>query len=234
MVYKKVALGGLLVLLLVVLATPFLLPQSLSQKATDLDSTLKRFSEIDQKYNTNWKQESIGGMLIGYTFIDDALTDLDKLDGELKSQTGQLQEKTELSTWEEVLSKLTEARKKMLLAQKEYHKYKALGPKGELEFEYVLGSPVVKEKLECNDMEALDKGQRFLQTTLDISHEFKNLMDFVLQNAPEARKAELIGVNDDKPAFYLSELGRISTQIKINKWAVDTCKRKVYKLNVNP
>ncbi|MBI4919584.1 hypothetical protein HY837_06640 [archaeon] len=229
MTYKKVAFGGLLVLLLVVLATPFLLPQ----KAHDLDSTLKKLGEIDQKYNTNWKQESIGGMLIGYSFIDDALGDIDNLEGELKSQSEQLQGKTELSTWEEVLSKLTDARKKMLLAEKEYQKYEALGPAGELEFEYILGSPVVTEKLDCKDMEALDKGQRFLQTVLDLSQEFQNSMDFVLQNAPEARKAELIGTDASKPAFYLSQLGKVSTQVKINKWAVDTCKRKVYKLNVN-
>lgn len=226
---KTIALSILLALLVVVLVTPFLLPE----KTPTLYSVLKDFKEMDSKYNTNWKQEELGKMLIGYSFIDDALEDLDKLQKEIKENSEKLQEKTELSTWEEVLTKLTEARKKMLESQREYHKYKALGPAGELEFEYVLGSPVVTEKLNCKDMEALDKGQKFLTKALKLGQEFINLMDFVLQNAPEARKEELIGVNDKKPAFYSRELGRISTQIKINKWGVDTCKRKLYKLKAN-
>lgn len=228
---NKLAISVLLVLVLVVLSTPFLLPE----KDLNLESTLEKIREIDAKYNTNWKQETVGfgANLIGYTFIDDALKDVDALREEIKKNSDKLQEKTELSTWEEVLTRLADARERMLLAQKEYHKYEALGSAGELEFEYVLGSPVVKEKVNCNEMEQLDQGANYLQKTLDISHEFENDLDFVLQNAPESRRAELIGINDDKPAFYKSKLGRISTQIKLNKWAVDTCKRKVYKLGVN-
>ncbi|MBI5065744.1 hypothetical protein HZA97_05905 [Candidatus Woesearchaeota archaeon] len=228
---NKLALGVVLILVLAVLSTPFLL----KEKDLNLENTLEKIREIDTKYNTNWKQEGVGvgASLIGFTFIDDALKDVDALREEIKKNSDKLQEKTELSTWEEVLTKLTNAREKMLLAQKEYLKYEALGPAGELEFEYILGSPVVKEKVNCDEMEQLDQGANFLQKTLDISHEFESELDFVLQNAPESRRAELIGVNDDKPAFYKSKLGRISTQIKLNKWAVDTCKRKVYKLSVN-
>ncbi len=228
---NKLALGFIFVLVLAVLSTPFLLPE----KDLDLENTLEKIREIDAKYNTNWKQEGVGvgAKLIGYTFIDDALQDVDALREEIKKNSDKLQEKTELSTWEEVLTTLANAREKMLLAQKEYHKHEALGPAGELEFEYILGSPVVKEKVNCDEMEDLDKGASYLQKTLDISHEFENDMDFVLQNAPESRKAELVGINENKPSFYNSKLGRISTQIKLNKWAVDTCKRKVYKLNVN-
>ena len=220
---KKVVFGVLTVLLLAVLATPFLLPE----KTPDLDSAFKKFKEMDVKYNTDWKQEELRNMLIGYTFIDDAINELDAYQLEIAENRDKLQDKTELSTWEELLTRLAEARKKMLESEKEYHHYQALGPEGELEFEYVLGSPVVTEQLNCNDMEALDKGQMFLQKSLNLAHEFENHMDFVLQNAPETRKSELVGINEAKPAFYSKELGRISTQIKINKWGVDVCKKKL-------
>ncbi len=189
----------------------------------DIPSTLSVFDQIDKKYNTEWKQESIPNKLIGLSVVDKAVADIGKIK-ELQAKMN-LTQKVSISPLKDVLYNLTTAREKMLESEKYYLEMENLGDAGKIKFYYnEHAQPVINQTINCSQVPTLLKGAELIDKSFIAGTEAKMALDHVLQESSEAR--DIIGINNKKPKFYSIKFAEVKRQAEINRQMSAICLEK--------
>ena len=189
----------------------------------DIPSTIKVLDELDKKYDTEWRKESIPTKLIEFSVVDKIIADIGRIK-EVHSKMN-LSQKVSLSPLKDVLYNLTTAREKMLESEKYYLDMEALGDSGRIKFYYnEQGQPAINQTINCSHVPNLLKGAVLIEKSFEAGTEAKMALDHVLQESEESRS--IIGINKDKTRFYVIKFAEIKRQAEINRQIVSMCIQK--------
>lgn len=189
----------------------------------DIPSTLTVFDQIDKKYNTEWRKEQIPNKLIGFSVVDKAVADIGKIK-EIQAKMN-LSQKVSISPLKDVLYNLTTAREKMLESEKYYMEMENLGEAGKIKFYYnEAGQPTINQTINCSHTPTLIQGAELIDKSFLAGTEAKQALDHVLQESVESR--DIIGINKDKPKFYLTLFAEVKRQADINRQIVSMCAQR--------
>lgn len=223
--YSTVSLLILLLLLIpgcLKLGKPDLKHFSTKQSAADVskplnfgsvdsfEETYEGITMIDEKYNINFQQEALFGLMVKEEYIPLIKTDLDNLRKKL-DPTGT--EKSEsffnISPRDRTEKQLgllfIDARKKMIESQEQFHRGYSFGVQGLVgDGFYCREEPLITQSFEAFNLSAI--------TAADAKYYFDELL-----TGSDAITWNLIGVGDKKPVFYFSPLELMWAQLKINR-----------------
>lgn len=180
-------------------------PPEVEEKVTNytLEVVFENIQELDKNYVTEWKKEELGKYMVPITLIEPYVVDLKNLTTEVNS-----------TYHDETALLFIEVRIAMLESQKWFQKALALGPKA-----------IVNERSKCDDVDSLIKGRDYLNASLQAGHAFIKKLDTLLAKVdvkqPDIR--DMIGVNMNKPRFYISPFGDIYKMVASNNIAIEFC-----------
>ena len=157
---------------------------------------------LDKEYVTEWKKEQLGKYLVPLSIIGPYLAELGKIRILINETT------------DEKAILFVEARIAMLESQRNFQKAIALGT-----------TAIVNERSGCKDVEVLTQGRDLYNASLQAGHKFSKNMDRILSLADvkEPEVLDVIGVNLEKPRFYLSPFGDMYKIVEFNNNAIKTC-----------
>jgi len=164
--------------------------------------------KLDEKYGTSFKTEKLTTDLINYKNVDPFIEDLGKLREEVVNSI----EKT-YSKEKEALILFIDARALMILSQKSYTMAETIGPRGLAEGE---------QGFSCLDAGYLINGAYYINKSYGTGLEAYLLLDRLLGNNQKTPMVwELVGVNEEKPNFFYSDLGGMKTTVERNILALE-------------
>ena len=164
--------------------------------------------QLDEKYETSFKTESIPDELINYKNVDPFVEDLTALREEvaLSANKNPTEEK-------EALLLLIDARTLMILSEKSYTNGKSIGPMGIADDE---------EGFSCREAGYLINGAYYFNKSDGAGVEAYLALDKLLgHNQQTPGVWDLVGVNDEKPRFFYSKLGAIKITVARNLIALE-------------
>jgi hypothetical protein len=182
---------------------------------TGLDIVLAAFKVIDDKHNTTWKEERVYVKTINPEVVDLAIQDVETA----KAETSQ----KPLENMS-LLLELFDARLAMLKSQKYFFEAEKMG-EGIMIRNIEMTAPgkfETSESINCSFKDKIIQAINVYNDSVRQGHDFLTYMDEVLQNSTEAR--EKIGLNEKRPAFYKSDLGRVVVITQFNSNMVKRCK----------
>ena len=174
---------------------------------TDLDRLLDAFANIDEKYQGNWHEEKLNVTMMPPENIANALKEIAALASMVEGNAS--------------LENLLKARSAMLRAEDGWQRAEAL--KLPLQYEVVAGQVTINTTLTCEDNELMTEALGVYQLTLSAGQEAIQAFDSALQDSMEAR--EKIGVNENRPRFYESQIGRAWVISEVLKALLGRCER---------
>lgn len=180
-----------------------------NKKTYTFEDTFKEIKKLDEKYNTNFKEESVPQNIpINFKDIDSYLE-------ELKSLREKIFSSIEDNPTEEERASLIfiDARTLMLLSEKSYILGNIIGP---------IGLSTDAEGFKCSDSGHLINTAYYFNLSYNSGLEAFNNLEIILdkyRNVPEVWN--LIGINEDKPTFLKSYLGKLKTDFTSNIKALE-------------
>jgi len=199
----KIALG---ILAAVILSTIFL-----TSEKVEFKTTFNQITELDNKYNTSFKTERIGGeaeSLINYKHIDAYLEELKLIREEVVNNLPSEKTKEEQATL-----LFIDTRAMMLLAQKNYHLGNQYGPKG------FAGA---EQGFSCSESGYLINTAYYYNLSYSAGLEAYRMLDTLIADYHLiANIEELVGMNKEKPRFFYSRLADVKTEVARNFVALE-------------
>ncbi len=170
-------------------------------------SGFNKIKEMDEKYNTDFKAEKLGGTIISYENIAPYLEDLKKLREKVYFSID------ELPTDEEsALLLLIDARTLMLFSEKNYILTQGYKEKG-------LASD--KEGFTCSEAGYLINTAYYYNLSYSAGLEAYFKFDDLLNNYREIPEVwSLVGINEEKPKFLNFALGNLKLEVEKNMIAL--------------
>ncbi len=199
---KSILAGILLIFLAACLPVPYE-----KNAPTDLPSLIDAVTDLDRQYETDWRLERITGTMINPKAAPHMRADLEDLRISVENNS--------------LLTRFIDARIAMIDSQAHYHRALELDPSGLKEIEYTTINGTLALNVSaltrpnCNNASLMLNAASELQQALSQGHTFINTMDSVLQESDEAK--QLIGVNEARPRFYESPLGKVKLTADINR-----------------
>jgi hypothetical protein len=186
----------------------FLLVLTQTTKEFTFEEGFNEITKLDEKYETSFKTEKLPTDLINYKNVDPYVKDL----GELREEVANSIDKT-YSKEKEALLLFIDARALMLLSQKSYTMAETLGPRGLAEGE---------QGFSCLDAGYLINGAYYINKSYSAGLEAYLLLDRLLGNNQNTSNVwELIGIDEEKPNFFYSNLGGMKITVERNIIALE-------------
>jgi len=199
----KIALG--------IIATIIIFTLFLNSKNVEFKTTFDQITELDQKYETSFKTERIGGeaeSLINYKHIDAYLEELKLIREEVANNVHSEKTKEEQATL-----LFIDTRAMMLLAQKNYHLGNQYGSKG------FAGD---EQGFSCSESGYLINTAYYFNLSYSSGLEaYKMLDNLIADYRLIANIGELVGMNKEKPKYFHSSLGDLKTEVARNFIALE-------------
>jgi len=182
------------------LLLPFLIS---SCKAPQPYSFVQGFQDLqllDTQFNASFKHERLNGTIIPLDKIDIFLAELDKFQGNV--------EKTQDSRDKEALFLFLDIRRDMLLSQKNYHLAENIGD---------IGLVTDQKGFHCAEAKyLLDTVYYFNLSFIHGRRALFDLDDLLYKYQDVQQLQELVGLNQNKTAFYKSPLDHLKNIIRDN------------------
>lgn len=191
-----------------IMAIIFLLLLTQTTRNFTFEEGFEEITKLDERYETSFKTEKLTTNLVNYKNVDPYVKDL----GELREEVSISIDKT-YSKEKEALLLFIDARALMLLSQKSYIMAETIGPRGLAEGE---------QGFSCLDAGYLINGAYYINKSYGAGLEAYLLLDRLLgnyQTVPTVWK--LVGVNEEKPKFFYSNLGGMKTTVDRNILALE-------------
>ncbi len=198
--YTIIGIGIILILFLLVLTQ--------TTKDFTFEEGFNEIVKLDEKYETSFKTEKLQSELINYKNIDPYLQDLT----DLREQVIKSSEK-EYNTEKGALLLFIDARALMLVSEKSSTLAQTIGPRAFAEGE---------EGFSCLDAGYLINGAYYTNQSYGAGLEAYLLLDRLLGNHQKTPGVwRLVGIDDEKPKFFYSELGKMKTTVERNIIALE-------------
>ena len=176
----------------------------IQQPLLSLSEVLDEFAVLDADLNTSWKEEKIPSNIIASNAIE--------------PWTKRLKLIEDLTEKDSLAHKLVQARIEMLHSQAAYYLGAEIGEKGAIPLKQE-NKTVTAGKVECNNVQEIEKATKLYYTSYNHYMKFFDLMDNILQNSKEAR--EKIGIDQTRIKFYESYFAQAQKKIDATKNAVE-------------
>ncbi len=201
---KKLLLIAIVILLLAVLLT-FL---TQNQEKYTFEKGFNEIKQLDEKYNTDFKKEDVNGTIINYKNIDPYLEDLKNLREKVEKSLDE-----NPTDEEKAFITLIDARTLMLLSQKNYHQASIYGDRG----------LVTDEKgFSCSESGYIINTAYYYNLSWASGVQAYLALDQLLDIYRDVPKVwELVGINDEKPAFFYAPIGELKIEMRNNLFALE-------------
>ncbi|MFC1648410.1 hypothetical protein ACFL1B_03030 [Nanoarchaeota archaeon] len=162
-----------------------------------ITNVLQAYEEVqllDGTYNTNFREEMTNRLFLGVSEIDSYLADLD----ELRSRVTADGKEAKWIEW------FFSAREQMLLSQKAFQQgWFGIGEEGR-----------VSNGFSCSEIDKIREETLLLEEAWSVGFNATRVFDAIMTENDDMR--QLIGIGENKPKFYLSDLEGLYIEIQSN------------------
>ena len=190
---KKISLKYLFAVIVIIILLALIITYVTPQKKYSFEEVFYEIKALDEKYDTDFKKEDINNVIIDYKNIDPYLKDI-------------------LTYEEKAIITLIDARTLMLFSEKNYHQAKIYGDRG-----------MVTDKggFSCSEAGYIINSAYYFNLTWGSGIQAYITLDQLLDVYRDVNKVwDLIGINEEKPAFFYSNLGDIKTEVANNLYVL--------------